>query len=163
MKKNYKIKKTISIKRFIEDYGENLSNHIKDRLLELEIRCVLTREKNQYKLDLKHVEHIKYPTNSLNDTKISEKEYAYAQFIINEGKLYFTKDCIENDKVMKSPVVDTIFNSLTSETVILNENVTGKKIDDSNIDYVIDSILSVCPKVSEKYIEIVKHMKSLIS
>ena len=44
MKKNYKMKKTISMKMFVSELGENFSDHMKEKLLELDIRCVLTRK-----------------------------------------------------------------------------------------------------------------------
>ena len=64
MKKNYKMKKTISLKMFIAEFGENFSDHMKKRLLELEVRCVLTRKEDSNKLDLKHVEHTQHEYDS---------------------------------------------------------------------------------------------------
>ncbi len=156
LRKNYNMKKTISTKRFISELGQNFSEHIKARLLELELRCVLTRKEESNILDLKHVEHTKYPCPSSE----CEKEYAYAEFIVEEDELYFTNQCLEGDKVMQSPIVNTIYNSLTTENKIFENGASGKKIDDSNIDYVVDSLLSVCPDVSKRYMEVLKQMSS---
>lgn len=156
MKKNYKMKKTISIKMFIEELGKNFSEHMKKRLLELEVRCVLTR-KDEFVLDLKHVEHTQHDC----DSSTVQKEYVYGQFMVDEeGILYFSDKCMKNDSVMQSPIVNSIFNSLSGEVMIFDEDSKAKKIDDSNIDYVIDSILSVCPQVSQSYLDIVKEMLS---
>ncbi|MCY6484167.1 hypothetical protein OW763_07340 [Clostridium aestuarii] len=155
MKKNYKMKKTISVKRFISDLGEEFSENMKKRLLELEVRCVLTRKEDKCKLDLKHVEHTQY-----EDGSKAPKEYVYGQFIVNEGILYFSDRCTESDKVMQSPIVSDIYASLNNEDMISDEECNAKKIDDSNIDYVIDTILTVCPEVSQKYLDIVKEMTS---
>lgn len=161
MKKNYKMKKTISVKMFISELGTNFSDHMKKRLLELETPCVLTR-REQNILDLKHVEHTQYncDLDSEGGSNKEQKEYVYGQFIVIDDVLYFSDKCVENDSVMQSPIVNTIFNSLTSEVMFLDEDIKGKKLDDSNIDFVIDSILSVCPEVSQSYIDIVKGMLS---
>jgi hypothetical protein len=158
LKKNYKLRKTISIKRLISDYGKSFSEHIKKRLLELEVPCVLTREQNDTKFDLKHVEHTKYDCISENNLTTCEKEHVYGKFIVNEEMLYFSDRCTENDKVMQVPIVSEIYNSLTSEEIIFDEDCRAKKVDDSNIDYVIDTILTVCPQVSQRYIDIMHEM-----
>lgn len=154
MRKNYKMKKTISMKRFLSEFGQDFSDNVKSRLLELEIRSVLTRDDNSNILDIRHVEHTKYPCASA--LKKSEKEYAYGQLVVVDGNLYFTDKCLENEEVMQSPVVDTIYNSLNSEHTILEENINGKKIDDSNIDFIIDTLLKACPQVSKEYMEIMR-------
>ncbi|NMM63850.1 hypothetical protein HBE96_14425 [Clostridium sp. P21] len=156
MRKNYKIKKTISVKHFISEFGENFSEHMKERLLDLEVRCVLTRKEEENILDIKHVEHTKYDCPSGKGSK----EYAYGEFTVIDGTLYFSEKCLENDDVMQSPITDVIYNSLSSTDMISDENNSLKKVDDSNIDSVIDSILSVCPDVSQRYLDIVKEMTS---
>lgn len=160
MKKNYKMKRTISIKQFIAEFGENFSKHMKKRLLELEVRTVLVRREHSYILDLKHVEHTKYCC-SLDDSSVKqEKEYAYGQFIVIDGILYFSERCMENDEVMQAPIVSNIYSHLDSKDMLLDEDNNGKVIDDSNIDYIIDAVLTVCPEVSESYMNIVKEMTS---
>ncbi|QGU94389.1 hypothetical protein GOM49_04070 [Clostridium bovifaecis] len=160
MKKNYNIKKTISIKKFISEFGEDFSKHMKQRLLELEVRSVLTRKEEINHLDLKHVEHIQYACNPSSDSDKSEKEYTYGQLIVVDGTLYFSESCIESDTVMESPVVENIFNSLSSSGMIIDSDIRAKQVDDTNIDYVVDSLLDACPPVSQKYIDIVQGMIS---
>ncbi|EJO5346562.1 hypothetical protein NRP93_000613 [Clostridium botulinum] len=159
MKKNYNMKKTIAMKGFISEFGEKFSEKMKERLLELEIRTVLTRKEHKNKLDIKHVEHTKYPCNDL-DSKNLEKEYAYGQFVIVDDILYFSNTCVENEKVIQSPIVDTIYDSLSDEDMLIDEDTNAKKIDDTNIDYVIDTLLSTCPEVSQRYLKIVREMLS---
>ncbi|AJD29852.1 hypothetical protein AAGC94_03675 [Clostridium sporogenes] len=159
MKKNYNMKKTIAMKGFIAEFGEIFSEKMKKRLLELEIRTVLTRKEHRNKLDIKHVEHTKYPCEDL-DSKNLEKEYAYGQFVITDENLYFSNNCVENEKVMQSPIVNTIYNSLDDEDMLIDEDTTAKKIDDTNIDYVIDTLLTACPEVSQRYLKIVREMLS---
>ncbi|MCY6957279.1 hypothetical protein [Clostridium brassicae] len=160
MKKNYKIKKTISIKQFISEFGESLSKHMKKRLLDLEVRSVLTRKEDNYRLDLKHVEHTQYNCHSSN-SDTCKKEYAYASFVIIDNTLYFSEKCLESDAVMQSPIVSTIYNNLDSENMVCDKDINAKLINDDNIDYIIDTILTVCPEVSQKYIDIVHQMTSL--
>lgn len=154
MRRNYKLKKTITMKKFIEEFSESFSEHMKKRLMELEVRTVLTRNEDKNILDIKHVEHTKYDC----DSKDTKKEYVYGKLIVVENILYFADSCTDNAKVMQSPVVDTIYNSLDNTGMILYENVNCKKVDDSNIDFVVDSLLSECPDVSERYIKIVREM-----
>ena len=157
VKKNYKMKKTISMKQFITEFGEDITKKMKKKLLELWPRCILTRDENSNILDLKHVEHIQYDCNSADNggSETCQKEYAYGQFIINDGNLYFSEKCLESDTVMKMPEVDAIFSSLNSEDIYFDEGIKAKKVDDDNIDYVIDNILTVCPEVSPEHLAIV--------
>ena len=136
------------------------SEHMKKKLLELEVRCVLRRKEETYILNLKHVEHTMHDCNSKDNSKVYQKEYAYCQFIIIEGILYFSEKCTESSDVMQAPIVSEIYNSLNSKDMITEENINGKKLDDSNIDYVIDTILTVCPPVTQGYLDIVEGMTS---
>lgn len=151
MRKPYKMKKTLSMKQFISEFGDDFSNHMKQRLLELGARSVLTRDEESNILDVKHVEHTKHKCNLQDNSPTTQKEYAYGQFVVNEGVLYFSNRCIENMSVMQSPVVKTVYNSLISEALVLNDGIYAKKVDDNNIDYVIDSILEVCPEMSPEH------------
>ncbi|AYD40165.1 hypothetical protein D4Z93_06385 [Clostridium fermenticellae] len=161
MRRNYRMKKTISMKQFISEFGENFSEHTKKRLLELEVPSVLTRKQISYVLDLKHVEHTKYDCSEEDNSK-TQKEYVYGQFIVLDDVLYFSNNCIEDEKVMKSPIVDQIYNSLKEDEVYIKDDIdtTGKKIDDNNIDFIIDTIFTVFPEVSQRYLDIVEEMLS---
>lgn len=161
MKKNYNMKKTISMKRFISELGENFSKHMKNRLLDLEIRCVLTRkEDDEFRLDIKHVEHTKYPCSIENPTTSDQKEYVYGQLIVVDGDLYFSETCTEGANIMESPVVRDLYHSLQSSSITFDTGCSAKKLDDSNIDFVIDTIISVCPDISDSYRAIVGGMLS---
>jgi len=149
------MKKTVSMKQFLTEFGGDFSKHIKQRLLELGARCVLTRKDESFILDVKHVEHTKYECKSQGSTEVSQKEYAFGQFVAHEGALYFSESCLENEDIMQSPIVSEIYNSLNSEAFVIEECVTAKKVDDENIDYVIDNILTVCPEVSPEHLAIV--------
>lgn len=150
-KKNHKMKKTISVRQFISEFGGDFSEHMKHRLLELGARCVMIRLEDQYRLDLRHIEHTKYAYSSHNSDDKCRKEYVYGQFVMNERALYFSESCEESTDVMQSPIVNDIYNSLDSEEVLLNEGPRTKKVDDSNIDYIIDRILKVCPEISPEH------------
>ena len=160
MKKNYKMKKTISMKMFIKEFGENFSDHMKKRLLELEVRCVLTRKEDSYRLDIKHVEHTQYAFNNDCNNNTSEKEYVYGQLIVMDEMLYYSEKCTEGDKVIQAPIVNLIYDNLDSEGMILDNDNRAKKIHDGNIDYVIDTMLTVFPDVSQSYLNIIKEMIS---
>jgi hypothetical protein len=149
----------MALKQFISEFGEAFPKNMKEKLMELESRSFLTRKESRNRFDLKHVEHIEYQcaTNALETVK---KEYSYGQFEVNDGVLYFSETCLESNQVMQSPIVDKIYNSLNDEGSIFNNGRNLKRIDDKNIGYVIDSILSVCPKVSQSYLDIVNGMVS---
>lgn len=158
-KKNYNFKKTISIKQFISEFGENFSDHMKQKLMELEVRSVLTRESSKNILDLKHVEHTEFDYKC-DDSKNQKREYAYGEFVVIDNILYFSEKCTKNLTVMQSPIVDKIYSSLSTDNSIVSEDTLLKRIDNSNIDYVINTILTVCPQVSKRYMDILKHMSS---
>lgn len=155
MKKSYKMKKTISIKQFVTEFGEDLSKHMNDKILELWPRCVLTRETNRKIFDIKHVEHTLHDCVEEDNSASAQKEYSYGQFIINDNVLYFSERSLESDTVMQMPVVDTIYDFLSSMEICLDEGYRAKEIDDSNIDYVINSILEVCPAMSQAHIDMI--------
>lgn len=154
MAKHYNMKKTISMKQFVKEFEVSLSEHMKNRLLELEIRCVLTRKEENNKLDIKHVEHTKYDCSPENALDTCLKEYIFGQLIVLDNALYFSKSSVENDQTMQSPVVESIYDSLSSEEITSDMGVNIKRIDDSNIDYVIDTMLEVFPPVSQEYKDI---------
>lgn len=162
LKTNIRGKSAISIKTFISEFGENFTSHMDERLMELSPRCFLTRREVENRLDLKHVEHIKYDCFCDKDgnTVKCKKEYAYGEFEVLEGNLYFSDGCLETNEITKSPEVSIIYDSLDSEGMTFDENRNLKKVNDDNIDYVVDSILSVCPKTSQAYRDIVKGMIS---
>ena len=154
------MKRTISVKKFIAEYGENFSEHMKERLMDLEVRCVLTRSQKSYRLDLKHVEHTQHDCKFQDSPNTCQKEYAYGQLAAIDGNLYYSDESVENDKTVQSPIVNTIYNSLSSKDMIFDSDSNVKKVDDSNIDYVIDTILTVCPTVSQSYMDIMgKYLK----
>lgn len=161
-KTNHARKSTVSIKMFIKEFGEDFSEHLKERLMDLEVRCYLTRKSAASIFDLKHVEHLQYEVSyDEEDPKTpSSKEYAYGQFVMLEGKLYFSKSCYENNEIMQSDIVNTIYNELDSEEIVFNEEINIKRLDDNSIDFVVDSILSECPQVSQSYLDIVQGMIS---
>lgn len=151
MKRNYNMKKTISIKQFIAEFGQGFSKHMKQRLLELGARLILTRREHSYILDLKHVEHLKYDCHNNSE----KKEYTYGQFVVNEGSLYFSESCLENSDVMQISTVGDIYDALTTEETTFENELKAKLIDDDNIDYVADKILEVCPEVSAEHMAII--------
>lgn len=154
-KRNYKLKKTISARQLIQEFGGDFSKHMKERILDLGKRCVFTRDEETFRLDLKHVEHKKYedPTTA-DDTK---KEYVYGQLVMNEGSIFFSESCLINEELIEVPKVKEIFNSMTAKDIYMGEDgIKAKKIDDSNIDFVIDGILEVCPEVSQAHLDILE-------
>lgn len=154
MKRNYKMKKTISMKQFIAEFGEGFGKHTKQRLLELGTRCILTRKfEDKNKLILKHIEHTKYDSGNSADS--CKKEYAFGQLVMDEGTLYFSDVCGENDEVMQAPSVSDIYNALNSEDIFIDESIKVKRVDDSNIDYIVDNLLEVCPRVSLEHLAII--------
>jgi hypothetical protein len=65
---------------------------------------------------------------------------------------------LENKDFIQAPGISKIYESLENDSMIVDNGKNLKKLDDSNIDFVVDSILDVCPEVSQKYIDIVKGM-----
>jgi hypothetical protein len=149
------MKRTVSMKQFITELGGEFSKHIRQRLLELGERCVLTRKDESYVLDLRHIEHTKYKCNPQDDSSVDRKEYAFGQFIVYEGQLYFSESCLENDEIMQASIVSSIYNSLKGEEMVLEGDIRGKQINDDNIDYVVDNILTVCPEISPEHLAII--------
>jgi hypothetical protein len=162
MRKIYNMKKTISLRQFVAELGEDFTVKMKERLLELGSRCILTRKEDNYRLDLKHIEHTQYEVacDSNKEAAKTKREYLYGQFVVIEGVLYFSEKCNETSEAAQQPVVSSIYEKLSSEGIITDKDVNAKKIDDSNIDYVVDSILSVCPPVSAAHMAIVQGMTS---
>jgi hypothetical protein len=154
--KNYRFKKTFSARQFISELGSNFSTYMKNRLNELGTRCVFTRkENNNLRFDLKHVEHTQYACGDSNGSDGCQKEYAYGQFVINDGKLYFSESCIEDTTIEQAPVVDFVYQGLNGDRIFVDEGISAKEVDDTNIDYIVDSILEVCPEVTPEHMAII--------
>lgn len=151
---------------FITEFGENFSERIKKRLMDLEVRCVLTRRNSNYILDIKHVEHLKYKSSEKSESAELKREYIYGRFAVSDGVLYFSKDFEDTNDVMKCEVVDNIYDSLKTDEIVISEDeskeedIIAKEVNDDNIDFIIDSILEKCPQVSQKYLDIVHEMLS---
>lgn len=162
MRINNRRKSSISMQQFISEFGESFSEHMKEKLMELSSRSFCTRSEIIHRVDLKHVEHIQYECacDSEGNIKSGLKEYSYGQFTVIDGGLYFSEGCLESDTVMESPVIKYIYNSLESERITDDKTANMKKVDDSNIDYVIDSIMAECPQVSQEYLSITQGMVS---
>lgn len=154
---HYTRKRSISMKQFILEFGVNFSEHMKKKLMELESRSFLIRKDVSNRFDLKHVEHIEYE-HSTGVDGVMLKEHVYGQFEVNEDVLYLSESCEESTKVIQAPIVSKIYNSLESDGAIFSDGRNLKRIGDNNIDYVVDSTLSVCPKVSQKYLDIINGM-----
>lgn len=158
MRRIYNVKKTISMKQFIEEFDEQLSDNMKTRLLELGKRCILTRKEDRFRLDLKHIEHTQYECAVTAEDERISKEYSYGQIIVDDENLYFSERCAESDTVMQSPIVSLVYEALSGDSIIFEDDKKAKKIDDCNIDFIVDSILSVCPPVSKAHLELVHGM-----
>lgn len=158
----YKKNSPMALKQFISEFGINFSEYMKEKLMELESRSFLTRKEIRGRFDLKHVEHIEYECtcDAQNSSHAIKKEYSYGQFEVIDNTLYFSETCSESNQVMQSPMVNTIYHSLNDEGIIFNDGRNLKKVDDKNIGYVVDSILSTCPQVSQAYLDIVNGMVS---
>lgn len=161
-KRIYNMKRTISMRQFIAEFGSNFTEHIKTKLLQVGERCVLTRKDDHNRLDLKHVEHTQYECACEGEESADAclKEYSYGQFVVEEDELYYSEKCSETSVVMQSHVVSEIYNSLDGTLIMTEDGSYAKKIDESNIDFLIDEILKVCPKVSQRHLDIVKEMLS---
>jgi hypothetical protein len=162
MRKNYRMKRTISVKMFIAEFGENFSELVKKRLMDVDVRCVLTRKDKKYVVDIKHVEHLRYDSKSQSGIETSNREYVYGRLVQYNDCLYFSNDFENTNDFMKHDVVDDIYNSMKGDEVVTDENqdMRAKQVTDENIDFIIDSILKVCPEVSQKYLDIVNEMTS---
>jgi hypothetical protein len=158
----YRKNSPMALKQFISEFGANFTEYMKDKLMELESRSFLTRKDVRSRFDLKHVEHIQYECDcdSQDYSQMPKKEYSYGQFEVIDDILYFSEICLESNQVQQSQMVSTIYNSLNGEGTIFNDGRNLKKVDDKNIDFVVDSILLNCPQVSQSYLDIINGMVS---
>jgi hypothetical protein len=146
------------MKKFISEFGGSYSALIKESLLKLEMRCVLTRNENLNVLNIKHVEHSKHTCSNASDT--SEKEYIFGQLISLEGKLYFSKFCDSNEKAEKCDCIDAVYDTIDRPELLLDSESTVKILDDENVDQFVTAMLKCIPDVSERYKKILKEMTS---
>ena len=143
------------MRQFVVEFGDSLSKQMKARLLELGPRCVLNRKEESNVLDLKHMEHIKHDNTCSMSNDVVQKEYIYGQFIMKDGAMYFSQKCATGLDSVESNCVENIYDVIEGEILQSEEGISAKKIDDSNIDFVVDSILSVCPDVSAEHMAII--------
>jgi hypothetical protein len=154
----YNFTKTISIKKFISEFGASFSPLVKEKLLQLELRSVLTRLENINVFNIKHVEHTKHTREDESGT--TEKEYVFGQLVSIEGKLYFSKDFTEDEIFEKCPSIDAVYESLEGDELLLESGIKVKFIGDDNVESFINGLLTCIPDVSERYVKILKEMTS---
>lgn len=151
--------KTISMKKFISDFGLLFSDKMNEGLMKLELRTVLTRVEYSNVLTIKHVEHTKCPCLE-SDGGVAGKEYIFGNLVAIEGDLYFSNDCELNESSIKCESVDKVYSSLGDKEYILSSGSKVKKVDDSNIDAFVSGLLECIPQVSDRYLSILKKMSS---
>ncbi|MBP1744992.1 MAG: hypothetical protein H6Q58_1970 [Firmicutes bacterium] len=156
----YNFAKTISMKKFIAEFGGSYTPLIKENLLKLELRSVLTRVENMNVLNIKHVEHAKHTSTDVSGT--SEKEYIFGQLVSLEGKLYFSTACSENEKSEKCHCIDAVYDSIDRPEQLLDSGTSVKAIDDENVEQFIGGMLNCIPDVSERYLKILKEMTGYV-
>jgi len=154
----YNFTKTISMKKFISEFGVSFSPLVKEKLLLLELRCVLTRLENINVFNIKHVEHTKH--NPKDDSGAVGKEYVFGQLVSIEGNLYFSEACNENEVSEKCQSIGHVYDSIAGDELLLESGIKVKLIDDRNVEAFINSLLACIPDVSERYIKILKEMSS---
>lgn len=138
---------------FIGEFGEGFSDHIKKRLLEIGNRCILTRKEIDYCFDLKHVEHIKYDCGTGEDGNLME--YTYGQLVASDGELYYSCQGKDSAEIKQFQAIEGLFDSIEANTECLEDDIKAKKIDDSNIDFLVDNLIEICPPVSPGYLKII--------
>lgn len=151
--------KTISMKKFISDFGLIFSDKMQEGLMKLELRTVLTRAEYSNVLTIKHVEHTKCPCLE-GEGGVSGREYIFGNLVTIEGDLYFTNDCELNKSNIKCDSVDKIYSSLGDKEYILSSGSKVKKVDDGNVDAFVSGLLECIPQVSDRYLSILKKMSS---
>jgi hypothetical protein len=160
LKKKYNVKKTISMKMFISEFGEAFTSHTKLKLLEIGKRCVLSRKEIDYCFDIKHVEHIKHECSNIdNPSEIKFKEYTFGQLLVSEEFLYFSTEFIEGADTIQYPTISNIYNAMEAPEECIDGNINAKRLQDSNVNYVIDKLLEICPPLSAEYMKIIGRYK----
>lgn len=160
LKKKYNMKKTISMRMFISEFDEAFTSHMKLRLLEIGKRCVLTRKEIDYCFDLKHVEHTKHDLDETNgDLMIKPKEYTYGQLLVNEGVPYFSDEHTDGEEIIQYPTISNIYNEMDGQVEFFDEDIRAKRLQDSNIDYLVDNLLEIYPPLSPEYMKIISKYK----
>lgn len=144
------------MKMFISEFGEAFTSHMKLRLLEIGKRCILTRKEIDYCFDLKHVEHIKHDCGKTDsDSNIKYKEYTYGQLLANDETLYFSDEYIDGEELIQFPTIGDIYSAMDVQVEFFNGNIKAKKLQDSNIDYLVGNLLEICPPLSSEYLKII--------
>jgi hypothetical protein len=156
LKKKHNMKKTISIAMFISEFGEAFTSHMKLKLLEIGKSCVLIREETGYSFDLKHVEHKKQHIENADGTSnMKLREYTYGQILVHEEILYFSMGHKDGDEQVQFPAISDLYKGLDVPAEFLQDDIEAKKIDDSNVDYLVDTLNEIYPELSPEYLKII--------
>lgn len=141
---------------FISEFGEAFTSHMKSKLLDIGKSCVLIRKETGDSFDLKHVEHIKHKFNDTDGaSNIKLKEYTYGQLIVNEDVLYFSDVHNNGDDAIQFPTISDIYKELDVAAEFLEDSIEAKRIEDSNIDYLVDNLSAIYPTLSPEYLKII--------
>ena len=156
MIKKHNMKKTISIAMFISEFGDAFTSHMKLKLLEIGKSCVLIRRETGYSFDLKHVEHKKEQIeNSDGTSNLKLREYTYGQLLVHEEILYFSMGHKNGEDEVQFPTISEIYGDLNVPVEFLEDDIEAKRIEDSNVDYLVDHLNAIYPELSPEYLKII--------
>lgn len=145
---------------FISEFGEAFTSHTKQKLMEIRNSCILIRKAPGDSFDIKHVEHTKHILDNADGTSnMKPREYTFGQLLINEDLLYFSKECEETEDAIQHPAISDIYSNMDTKPEVLEDNIEGKRIEDSNVDYLVDHLTELYPPLSEEYLKIIGKYK----
>ncbi|CAB1245541.1 hypothetical protein ACFHWD_18880 [Clostridium sp. MT-14] len=165
----------ITVKNTIKKFKSDISEHVTEKLSELDSKCYLQRKQSDYKFNIHQKENKKLnlPTS---DGKHCMRAYVYGNLMFSESNIYLSNKCISNSEALEHDSYGAIYKkqydkfiekmqnmpseyekqNFREQNMITDEedDMEGIKITDENVDEIVDSILDNVLPLSPEYIKI---------
>lgn len=165
----------ITVKNAIKKFKSDVSEHVSDKLSQLDSKCYLQRRQSDYKFNIHQKENKKLnlPTN---DGKCCMRAYVYGNLMFSEDNIYLSNKCINNSEALEHDSYGAIYKkqydkfieklqnmdseyerqNFKEQNMITDEEdgMEGIRITDENVDEIVDSILDNVLPLSQEYIKI---------
>lgn len=169
---------SITMKKAFEQFQPEVSEHVREKVEELDRLGYLQRQQYEYRFNLHQKENLRLnlPTK---DGRECLRAYVYAHFMFISHNIYLSNKCTSNAEAFQHTGYQSIYN--TQKITLIEkynsiyddkdkflkdnfiekggDNRRGIKITDNNVDKIVDDILKIMPPLSEKYKEMLSKHK----
>lgn len=138
----------LSIREFMDKF--EMDDSVANELKRLDGHIVLSSGEYDYRFNLLDPRHSKHEAlikkkNIGDGLKFYNKEWAFGHLIYHNGAVFFSETPTVNRDVEKHRIAKHIYDNLRTDEIFDNDR-WAKRIDPSNVKFVVDQLLALCEK-----------------